>query len=149
MLSIFTFSLVSHIGNHCSECCLIHIVFIVSRRNFLSRKTYVQWFKFCLEKIIKFRIKYICRSGKCFYLCTPRKRSRSEIILLLSVKRIKLKIISINACENKKNGYFCTRFENESTDKNIRHVPRHIELTAVLKATSKQNKESKIIERLN
>ena len=31
--------------------------------------------------------------------------------------------------------------------KKRRHVPRHIELTAVLKETSKQNKESKIIER--
>jgi hypothetical protein len=82
----------------------------------MSQKTYVQWFRVCLEKNIKFPFKKICRSGKCFYLCTPRKGSRSDKILLLSVKRIKLKIISKNACENKKNGYFCTRFENESAD---------------------------------
>jgi hypothetical protein len=66
---------------------------------------------------MKFPIKKICRSGKCCYLCTPRKRKRSVKILVVRVKKIKLKIISKNACENKKNSYFCTRFENESADK--------------------------------
>jgi hypothetical protein len=58
-----------------------------------------------------------------------------------------LKKLLKNTCEIKKKLYFCSRFEkhakccNETRNK-IRHVPRHIELTAVLKEISKQkNKE--------
>ena len=47
----------------------------------------------------------------------PAKEGLFFKILVIRVKKIKLKIISKNACENKKNSYFCTRFENESVDK--------------------------------
>ena len=42
------------------------------------------------------------------------------------------------ACQKEKDAYFCTRFENESGIKKEEYVPRHIELTAVLREILKQ-----------
>jgi len=62
--------------------------------------------------------------------------------LRLSREEIKFKNYFKKACLIKKKLYFCTRFENESSEaqKKERHVHRHIELTAVLKEISKQRK---------
>jgi hypothetical protein len=58
-----------------------------------------------------------------------------------------------NTCEIEKKLYFCTRFErhadtvSQTRRKQEEHVPRHIELTAVLREILRQRIESNRIER--
>jgi hypothetical protein len=59
--------------------------------------------------------------------------------LRISCRENKIKNYFQNACQIKKNDYFCTRFEKEVIKK-AEQVPRHIELTAVLEEILKQIK---------
>ena len=57
--------------------------------------------------------------------------------LTKNIKKIENKIFQKktlkSSCQIKRNCYFCTRFEKQiKSEKTEEHVPRHIELTAVL-----------------
>jgi hypothetical protein len=84
------------------------------------------------------------------YICTPLNNGKFLERLIRKKKNGNekfLKKTSQISCQLEKLFYFCTRFEKQAKRIKEEHVPRHIELTAVLREILKQIIKSNRIDR--